>query len=202
MDPKQCRICYEETAPLINPCKCKGSVMYVHEACLLTWFEHHPEREVRCELCTQHYSVVYMYPFEYVFDVDGADYYLYASPYIITALTYITIHSYLTLYSVLTKKWVGNINEFYVPLQYIITAAWFGLFFIRADIQNWGLYWKHYRCVTYLNFLVAYGFTVGLIWTNGFYSAVVANILQPFFFYIHNDIARRINGENRLRIVG
>lgn len=34
-----CRICIgeEETSRFINPCSCKGSLMYVHEECLKLW---------------------------------------------------------------------------------------------------------------------------------------------------------------------
>jgi E3 ubiquitin-protein ligase DOA10 len=34
-----CRICIgeEETSRFINPCACKGSLIYVHEECLKLW---------------------------------------------------------------------------------------------------------------------------------------------------------------------
>jgi hypothetical protein len=202
MENKQCRICYEENEPLIAPCKCDGSIKYVHETCILAWFEHQPDREIRCELCIQPYNVTYMYPFEYVFDLYEADYILYISPFFLTTAIYIVSNSYRTLYITLTKRWIPETYDHYVTLQYTSICIWFAAFFTRARIQNWDLYWKHYRCVTYLNFLVIYAFTVGMISSNGFYSAAVANILQPFFFYIHNRIAAQINRENRLRIMG
>lgn len=52
-----CRICYEtsnKTQPLISPCKCTGTLKYVHEECLKTWVlaRQHDVVKSRCELCT------------------------------------------------------------------------------------------------------------------------------------------------------
>lgn len=66
-----CRICLceddEDTNPLIKPCKCAGSMAYIHHECLKTWF--HGKRVVKnssivttyfwknleCELCKTPY---------------------------------------------------------------------------------------------------------------------------------------------------
>lgn len=53
---RQCRICMEgETSdsPLLSPCKCAGSIRYIHEECLKTWLVSHMEdiAESCCELC-------------------------------------------------------------------------------------------------------------------------------------------------------
>ena len=35
-----CRICFDlesDTKPLISPCKCSGSMRYIHEECLKIW---------------------------------------------------------------------------------------------------------------------------------------------------------------------
>mmetsp|Transcript_34499 Transcript_34499/g.33693 ORF Transcript_34499/g.33693 Transcript_34499/m.33693 type:complete len:181 (-) Transcript_34499:39-581(-) len=44
-----CRICLASEAPLISPCKCKGSMSFVHEECLVTWLVASGKKE--CELC-------------------------------------------------------------------------------------------------------------------------------------------------------
>ena len=53
---KQCRICMEgenTSSPLLSPCKCSGSIRYIHEECLKTWLVSHNEdiAESCCELC-------------------------------------------------------------------------------------------------------------------------------------------------------
>ncbi|RWS29316.1 E3 ubiquitin-protein ligase MARCH2-like isoform X2 [Leptotrombidium deliense] len=53
-----CRICYESTPidDLIAPCKCKGSVGYVHEACLVRWYLIN--RVNKCDLCCSSLNIV------------------------------------------------------------------------------------------------------------------------------------------------
>ena len=47
-----CRICYDETLPLITPCACKGTAAYVHEQCMLRWCSISPgEYRAHCEVC-------------------------------------------------------------------------------------------------------------------------------------------------------
>ena len=39
-EPLECRICRGEAEPgreLFVPCKCRGSIMYCHEECLVSW---------------------------------------------------------------------------------------------------------------------------------------------------------------------
>ena len=47
-----CRVCRgtaDENQPLFYPCKCSGSIRYVHEACLKEWLKH--SKKSHCELC-------------------------------------------------------------------------------------------------------------------------------------------------------
>ena len=53
-----CRICFESEGTLYTPCKCKGSIEYIHEACLLTWIRGNDERS-SCELCKEPYAFDY-----------------------------------------------------------------------------------------------------------------------------------------------
>ena len=76
---KICRICYQEEDdsiinPLIKPCKCSGSMKYIHMKCLLFWLKsrtvHHQNnslehnnyfnsyfinKEMQCELCKENF---------------------------------------------------------------------------------------------------------------------------------------------------
>ncbi|KAF3924812.1 hypothetical protein ABW21_db0202356 [Orbilia brochopaga] len=52
MADETCRICRSEgTAeePLYHPCKCSGSIKYVHQDCLMEWLQHSQKKH--CELC-------------------------------------------------------------------------------------------------------------------------------------------------------
>ena len=49
----ECRICFECDAgePLIEPCKCSGSMKYVHKSCLQKWIYH--KGDSVCNVCKE-----------------------------------------------------------------------------------------------------------------------------------------------------
>ncbi|XP_024942149.1 E3 ubiquitin-protein ligase MARCH2 [Cephus cinctus] len=53
-----CRICHTNTSkePLISPCRCKGSLAYVHLSCLERWLNQ--SCRSYCELCCYHFNAV------------------------------------------------------------------------------------------------------------------------------------------------
>lgn len=51
----QCRICFEEDDNLICPCKCNGSIKYIHNSCLNTIIEY--KRNMMCEICKTKYNI-------------------------------------------------------------------------------------------------------------------------------------------------
>ena len=65
----ECRICFQQISPVVsrqhpqsyrsvllkNPCACKGSLSYVHEACLVKWLLQRDIR--RCELCHTNFVI-------------------------------------------------------------------------------------------------------------------------------------------------
>ncbi|OMJ77879.1 hypothetical protein SteCoe_22442 [Stentor coeruleus] len=72
-----CRICYDierENNKLLHPCRCIGSVMYVHEECLKTWLlSTNQDLSGRaCELChttfTMEYSIKTYFSFKEICD--------------------------------------------------------------------------------------------------------------------------------------
>ncbi|KAF8364302.1 marc-2 [Pristionchus pacificus] len=48
-----CRICRDETGPLVNPCMCAGSIAYVHNPCLEKWVQ--TRNSTMCEVCKVEY---------------------------------------------------------------------------------------------------------------------------------------------------
>lgn len=57
-----CRFCYEESNDIkdfITPCKCSGSVKYVHRSCLDIWRSLNPDGENfnRCNVCKFNYVI-------------------------------------------------------------------------------------------------------------------------------------------------
>lgn len=56
---KVCRICHggAEDGRLISPCRCSGSMKYVHISCLQRWRSHGSRHYLRCETCLYEYQL-------------------------------------------------------------------------------------------------------------------------------------------------
>ena len=60
-----CRICFESDGLLLAPCRCDGSIKYVHSDCLVRWDHMRPdEAQGTCELCKEPYALIYNHPLE------------------------------------------------------------------------------------------------------------------------------------------
>jgi len=57
-----CRICLEEdntfSNPFISPCKCKGSMKYIHRNCLQNWRMANNTAFYECDICKYKYQFV------------------------------------------------------------------------------------------------------------------------------------------------
>ncbi|KZS94639.1 hypothetical protein SISNIDRAFT_410077 [Sistotremastrum niveocremeum HHB9708] len=61
-DIDTCRICSapaEPDAPLFHPCKCSGTIKYIHQDCLTTWLAHSKKKS--CDVCKYQYSFTKVY---------------------------------------------------------------------------------------------------------------------------------------------
>lgn len=60
-DMKYCRICTDETCTFgdkwTKPCKCKGSIEWVHLSCLKTWIKH--SNKLICDMCLTPYKLIH-----------------------------------------------------------------------------------------------------------------------------------------------
>ncbi|MCJ1473033.1 E3 ubiquitin-protein ligase march7 [Lambiella insularis] len=61
-EPDTCRICRAEGSveePLFYPCKCSGSIKFVHQNCLMEWLSHSQKKH--CELCKTSFRFTKLY---------------------------------------------------------------------------------------------------------------------------------------------
>ncbi|CAG8156846.1 unnamed protein product [Penicillium olsonii] len=61
-DLDTCRICHGEATaeePLFYPCKCSGSIKFVHQVCLVEWLSHSQKKH--CELCKTPFRFTKLY---------------------------------------------------------------------------------------------------------------------------------------------
>lgn len=59
-----CRICRGESTasqPLLHPCKCRGSIKYIHQECLMEWLSHQGRRDKKCDICDTPYRFKTIY---------------------------------------------------------------------------------------------------------------------------------------------
>ena len=59
VEEKTCRQCWggEDEGPLVQPCACRGSAMWIHKACLEQWRRTSPREDAayRCGQCMDYY---------------------------------------------------------------------------------------------------------------------------------------------------
>jgi hypothetical protein len=73
-----CRICFESQEPLYSPCRCDGSIKYIHEECLLKWVL--VTNRSACELCKERYTFDYNQPLEKDILIDPLRHYFLVNP--------------------------------------------------------------------------------------------------------------------------
>ncbi len=65
---KSCRYCLDEEGEFVSPCRCKGSVAYIHEDCLNKWLRSlDPEKETKCPICKDEIKTNYNFE-KYIFN--------------------------------------------------------------------------------------------------------------------------------------
>lgn len=112
-----CRICRSEGSadePLFHPCKCSGSIKFVHQECLMEWLSHTNKKH--CELCKTSFRFTKLY------DADMPD-----------ELPYLVFISQATLeISKYCLAWLRAIlvaSIWLVVLPYCIRWSWRVVFF-------------------------------------------------------------------------
>lgn len=54
VDEPRCRICFageEPGEPLVRPCRCSGTIAFVHRRCLAEWTKAKAKKKWCCEIC-------------------------------------------------------------------------------------------------------------------------------------------------------
>ncbi|RKF73343.1 ERAD-associated E3 ubiquitin-protein ligase doa10 [Golovinomyces cichoracearum] len=115
-EPDTCRICRGEGGPsesLFHPCKCSGSIKYVHQDCLIEWLSHSQKKH--CELCKTAFRITKMYspnmPQSLPFHV---------------LIKYVSIHTVKALVTLMRSILVSTVWSIVLP--YTIRQVWRFLF--------------------------------------------------------------------------
>ncbi|RYP40392.1 hypothetical protein DL767_001747 [Monosporascus sp. MG133] len=120
-DPDTCRICRGEGTsdePLFYPCKCSGSIKYVHQDCLMEWLSHSQKKH--CELCKTPFRFTKLY-----------------SPDMPHRLPFLVFFSHMTKY--LFRNLLVWLRAFLVAsvwlgwLPYLMRSVWSFLFWLSEE---------------------------------------------------------------------
>jgi len=83
-----CRFCFDPaspTDPRITPCRCTGSIKYIHLQCLKQWRRttENPDFIRQCQLCLEHYNMPLKHPLENIPNIEHDQvWFLLSKPYI------------------------------------------------------------------------------------------------------------------------
>lgn len=128
-DQAYCRICYEDSRPMISCCECKGSIGFSHEQCLKEWLDHlikrnGPDARLYCEVCQQPFNVT-VDASKYVFSVATFVSLVCSEQYlagIIGCVLTILLSSF-QLYQSLLGELFDFTRQVFIPVVMIISAA-------------------------------------------------------------------------------
>lgn len=218
-----CRFCFEPNLisadPLITPCKCVGSIQYIHLQCLKQWRRttQNPDFVERCQLCLTNYIIPTRHPLEKIPSIEHDQVWFFLSkpymPIFLVHYFYIIVvghilkekmlvppHSYLFPYVPL------NIlaNIFFFGMSTVVFACYFMYYmkFIRR-VKNRELYTKYWLFFSLdgvmplpyaTTLLISYSMTQICVYPFGFCFI----FLLPKFLTIHKKILYRINQDAEL----
>lgn len=142
----ECRFCLEpdvKTA-LITPCRCIGSIAYVHSNCLLRWYHTNPEAGLRCSICKEELAKEVLFPLELGFGQQD---------YITAGLShpFLTIFIWHWFYLFLLGAFYQTTQQALVmPLYIALQIGFHTRFAVRfiqysSAIQGKSRYWRAWR---------------------------------------------------------
>lgn len=158
-----CRFCLLEEEskqdPLWTPCKCKGSVKYIHKQCLIEWLKVAPEQHrYYCQLCLTHYVFPRLwsretYPYTYL---PGERVMIFNPAIIITIVIFLYSMYYIYYININTiqidTEYIVSVlspHQFYLNMLFAVTML-YGIYFIRRflSVRNKMIYIA-YMCIPF-----------------------------------------------------
>lgn len=109
-DIPECRICFDKETPdnpLISPCSCKGTSLYIHKSCLNDWRHFNVDGEAwrKCMECHTEYTFHRKYPIETFFYKN------------LSSLPYISIFENVILFFSSLIIWFIEFNNDYLAIR-------------------------------------------------------------------------------------
>lgn len=221
-----CRFCFEGAEPnnpLLTPCKCTGSLKYIHAQCIKKWRQNTTNYDWihKCQLCLEYYDLLLRWPKEddprnvpflqlltkQHYSVSIMLYYFHLT--ILSLLPIKSDNPFMSPYSNLQHLYFTQLSYYlYIGMLSAITCLYFVTYYksFWKYIKNKKLYtYLWFGCVTDKGIFQTPLMTHFMILASGLFSFA---FISPFaFLYIymlssiynvHLTIVRRINDNAEL----
>jgi len=195
----ECRYCLESDVQknLIAPCICKGSFQYVHNECLMKWYDASPEMGLRCSACNRYLARKFTHtletnPLQLPF-MNGCV----QNPMLIVAYVHIVFFMIYICVSDRIKS-----DDLYILVQSIFHGIQIGkLGICITKIQNQGYYWRLWFQNRRLLLPIVHLFILTRLYQTSFIGGVSADICMCIYFYEHIVIVQEINDRRTFEFV-
>lgn len=175
-----CRICRGEATPeqpLFYPCKCSGSIKYVHQNCLMEWLSHSQKKY--CELCKTPFRFTKLY------DQSMPEH----VPWLLFGKQ-VVIHSIRAFgrwarYSIVTFIWLcwlpWTIRQIWRALFWIADGSWLTTEELESAVQEYGSQLANTTTMSLSDAIANATLTHSGVTSVGFFSTMVAifSLLDP-----------------------
>lgn len=175
-----CRICRGEATPdqpLFYPCKCSGSIKYVHQNCLMEWLSHSQKKY--CELCKTPFRFTKLYDQSMPENV----------PWLLFGKQ-VVIHSFRAIgrwarYSIVTFIWLcwlpWTIRQIWRALFWIADGSWLDTQELEAAVQEYGSHLSNTSTLSLSDAIANTTIAQNGVNSVGFFSTVIAifSLLDP-----------------------
>lgn len=151
-EEQSCRICRGEATPddpLFYPCKCRGSIKYIHQGCLEEWLKH-SGREASCDICHEVYKFTTQYkddtpdrvPIKLIFlKLKNSSLHLLRYGLTITALVF-GVFVQIPLFWKAASRFLTWIIDGAMPHESLLVSLIYGEILIEGDPYQFSNIWK------------------------------------------------------------
>lgn len=206
-----CRICLGEDTidNLLVPCRCSGSMKYVHYSCLVTWMQEttNEESKIKCEICNVEYqrdadrSNIFFQKF-----TCKNEYFFYVYNFVIILL--MTCIHFIDTESVITRYIEPNIENDDTFIRYIVLYSFCSICFIfllwtylligilsLKSSRGYLFLFKKYSCLIRLSHIVVISLFITKEWLA---SIIVNNWVTYMIHNTHLESLQRIIPEETI----
>jgi len=195
-EEKNCRFCLSnknsDKNPLISPCKCKGSLEFVHLKCLNRWRRMDVQRNGRiCSLCLTNYAFLPLFLPERIPQINSIYlYYLNYPGLVLVAYNYIYIVALASNKSVVDQNFLEN---FYKMSQYVFHFFYFFVFLTEWNVSNKQMYWKQLKTLWTPFLFALHIFFMTLLQKDIYILGPIVSFYMGIYWKTHLRILETIN---------